>query len=126
MKIWMKFTRKIKCINWWSYWNSKTWNKKPDHGFPATLLAPMAGSLIAPVASSLVESIFRKGGMRSGRGAMRAGRGYNNMEHMDKNFYFHSILSAIRRLLITSITNLGLMVFLQEIIYLGKEMERKS
>ena len=86
----------------------------------------MAGSLIAPVASSLVESIFRKGGMRSGRGAMRAGRGYNNMEHMDKHFYFHSILSAIRRLLITSITNLGLMVFLQEIIYLGKEMERKS
>ena len=86
----------------------------------------MARSLIAPVASSLVESIFRKGGMRSGRGAMRAGRGYNNMEHMDKNFYFHSILSAIRRLLITSITNLGLMVFLQEIIYLGKEMERKS
>ena len=66
----------------------------------------MAASLIQPVASSLINSITGKrqeGGFLPllvlslmikvlEKGVRRAGRGYNNMDHMDENFYFRSIL----------------------------------
>ena len=68
--------------------------------------------LVAPL---LLECIF-------GKGVTRAGRGYDNMNHMDKIFYFRSILKAISRLLRISITNLGLMAFFQGAIYLEKNL----
>ena len=73
----------------------------------ASLIAPMASSLIKPVASSVINAISGKGIMAaakrqeggflpllalplmikamSGKGVTRAGRGYNKMNHMDKN-----------------------------------------
>ena len=59
----------IGCNNWWSYWNSKTWNKEHKKA-----LAPLAISLVQQLISSVVKGISR-------RGVRRAGRGY-----MDKNF----------------------------------------
>ena len=58
------------------------------------------------------------GVMRAEKDVVRAGGGYNNMNHMDKNFPFHSIFSAISRLPNNSTTSLGLLVFFQDIIYL--------
>ena len=52
--------------------------KKHEVLFLDTLLAPTTASLVAPMASSLVKDIF-------GKGVIRAGRGYSNMDHMDKN-----------------------------------------
>ena len=82
-------------INWWSYWNSKTWNKKQGR-FLEALLAPLAAFLVQWVISSVVKCI-------SGRRIRRAGRGY-----MDKNF--SSTPSTILRLLINSVMNLHLNV----------------
>ena len=59
------------CINWWIYWNSKTWNKKQEDGFLGALLALLVASVVEPVISSTVKGI-------SGRGLRRAGRGYMN------------------------------------------------
>ena len=70
--------------------------------------------LVQPVISFLVKVII-------GRKVRRARRRY-----MDKNFWFHSIFSAILRLLNVSITSLDLMAFFQEIIYLRYKMERMS
>ena len=84
------------------------------------------------VASTLINAITGKGAMRAekgqggflslltiilpmkalGQGVRRAARGYNNLDHMDKNFKFNSILKEISKLRSTPITNLGLMVFL--------------
>ena len=50
--------------------------KKQEGGFVTALLAPVAASVIQLVTSSVANDI-------AGRGAMRAGRGYNNM---DKHF----------------------------------------
>ena len=36
----------------------------------------------------LENMLTRKGVMRAGKGAVRAGRRYNNMDHMNKNFLF--------------------------------------
>ena len=64
------------CINWWSYWNSKTWNKKKQKGrFLGALLAPLAASLVQPGISSVLKGISEKG-------IRRADRGY-----MNKKFY---------------------------------------
>ena len=74
----------------------------------ASLVAPMYSLLIQHVASSLINVISRKEVMRvekrqkceflpilallqmtkaiSGKGVTRGGRGYNNMDHMDKHF----------------------------------------
>ena len=73
----------------------------------ALLIAPMASALIQPVTFSLMNTISGKGVMRAGKEqeggfqqslalpimmkvlgkeVRRAGRGYNNMDHMDKNF----------------------------------------
>ena len=43
----------------------------------------MAALLLAPVASSFV-GFFGKGVTRAGSSVMKAGIGYNNMDHMDK------------------------------------------
>ena len=59
------------CINWWIYWNSKTWNKKQEDGFLGALLALLVASVVEPVISSTVKGII-------GRGLRRAGRGYMN------------------------------------------------
>ena len=37
--------------------------------------------------------------MKVEKGVVKVGRGYNNMDHMNKNFKFHTILKAISRLL---------------------------
>ena len=55
-----------------------------------------------------------------GKGLTRSGKGYNNMDHMDKNFYFRSIVQVISRLLSISITNLDLIMFFQKITYQDK------
>ena len=73
----------------------------------ASLIAPMASSWIQPVASSLINAITGKEVTRTGKGqggflpllaaplllkgifgkgVTRAGRGYNKLDHMDKNF----------------------------------------
>ena len=47
--------RELRCINSWSYWNSKTWNnnnkKNQERGFLGAFLAPLAASLVQPVIS---------------------------------------------------------------------------
>ena len=79
----------------------------------ASLIEPMASLLIQPVTSSLINAISGKRVIRAGRRhkggflsllalplmmkvlgkrATRAGKGYNNMNHMAKRFKFHSIL----------------------------------
>ena len=65
----------------------------------------------------LENMLTRKGVMRAGKGAVRAGRRYNNMDHMNKSFYFHSVHQAILRWLSVLIKSIGLMMFIQEIIY---------
>ena len=57
--------------------------KKQECGFPDTLLAPLAASVVQSVIFPMVKGI-------TGRGVMTAGRGYYN--NMDKNFKFRSIL----------------------------------
>ena len=79
-------TRKFRCIIWWNYWNSKAWSKKQERGFLASLLAPIAASLIALVASPLVKAIFGKGVTRAGIVVTRTGGGCNNTDHMDRSF----------------------------------------
>ena len=71
--------------------------KKQEAGSLGTLLALLAASIVQLVISSLVKHI-------SGRGVTKTGIGY-----MDKIILFQSILEAILRLLIVSITNLDLM-----------------
>ena len=71
--------------------------KKQEAGSLGTLLALLAASIVQLVISSLVKRI-------SGRGVRKTGIGY-----MDKIILFQSILEAILRLLIVSITNLDLM-----------------
>ena len=44
----------------------------------ASLIAHMAFSMIQPVASSLINAMSQKG-------VIRAGKEYDNMDHMDKN-----------------------------------------
>ena len=61
-------------INWWSYWKSKTWNKKRESGFLGALLAPLTVSLVQPVIPLVVKGI-------SGRTVRRVGRRF-----MDENF----------------------------------------
>ena len=64
-----KINRKFACINWWSYWNSKTWNKKTREQISWSLLAHLAASVVQPIISLEIKGI-------SGRGVRRAGRGY--------------------------------------------------
>ena len=80
--------------------------KKQEGGFLRAMIKTMAASLIQPVASSLINSITGKGQERGflpllalslmikvlEKGVRRAGRRYNNMDHIDGNFYFRSIL----------------------------------
>ena len=61
--------------------------------------------------------------MLIGKDVVRAGRGYNEI---DKNFHFLSIHYAIFILLSISITSLGLMVFIQKIIYLEQKKKHSS
>ena len=75
MKTWMillnyKIIRKFRSINWWSYWNSKTWNKKARGWFRGALLAPLSASLVWPVISSVVKGISGKGDRKAGTGYM--------------------------------------------------------
>ena len=68
-----KIIRRFRCIDWWTYWNGKTWIKKQGR-FLGALLALLAASLVQLVIPSAVKVI-------SGRGVKRAGRGY-----MDEKF----------------------------------------
>ena len=73
----------------------------------ASLIAPMASSLIQLVVSSLINATTGKGVRKEGKGQkggflpllvapliLKAvfGRGYNKMDYMDKNFWSRSIL----------------------------------
>ena len=53
--------RRFGCINWWSYWNSKTWNKKQGGGLLGALLVPLDASLVQLVISAVVKGIGGKG-----------------------------------------------------------------
>ena len=55
------------CINWRSYWNSKTWNKKHKGGLLGALFAPFAASIVQSMISSVVKGISRRGVRRAGR-----------------------------------------------------------
>ena len=59
--------RIIGCINWWSYSNSKRWNKKTRRWIPWSFLAPLATSLVQLVVSSVLKSTSRRGVKRAGR-----------------------------------------------------------
>ena len=48
-----KIIRRFKCINRWSCWNGKIWNKN----FLGALLAPLTASLVQPITSSVVKVI---------------------------------------------------------------------
>ena len=82
-------------------------SKKQEGGLLCTLLAPMAASLIVPMASSLIGNglgkaiseiekrqedpflpllLFLLFLSSIGKGDMRAGKGYNNMDYTDKKF----------------------------------------
>ena len=74
-----KIIRRFMCIDWWSHWNSKTWNKKHEGGFLGALLVPLAAQLVQPVIYSVVKGIL-------GRRVRRAERRY-----MDENIQFLSI-----------------------------------
>ena len=64
-----KVTIKSKCINWWNYQSSKTWNKKKQEGwFLGAFLALMATSPVSPVTTSFVKDVFGKRVMWAGRG----------------------------------------------------------
>ena len=95
----------------------------------------MAATLIQPVASWLIKAISGDHESRKeqegkfilllalllmiqvlGKGVIRAGRGYNDKDHLNNFFEIRSILWAIPRLLSISNTNLGLMVIFQETI----------
>ena len=56
-------------INWWSYWNNKTWNKKNKKADFGALLAQLTASILQPVISSAVKGISG----RRVRGAGNAG-----------------------------------------------------
>ena len=79
----------------------------------ASLIAPMASSLMQPVVALFINDISEKGIMGEGKeqkdgylpllalplmikpiprkGVTIAARGYNNMDHMDERFYFYFI-----------------------------------
>ena len=80
--------------------------RKQEDRFLPTLLAPLGASLVQPVVSSVIKGMSRTVVRRSGR------------RYIDKDFQYYSILEAISRLLIISITSLDLMGFFREIIYL--------
>ena len=73
--------------------------KKQGDRFLPALLAPLGTSLVQSVVSSVVKGMSRRGVRRSGR------------RYIDKDFQYCSILEAISRLLIISITSLDLMAF---------------
>ena len=79
--------------------------KKQEGGFLGALLVPLAAPKVQPVISSVVKGA-------SGREVRRTVTRY-----MEKNIQFRSILKAILRLLIISITNLDLIAFFHETIY---------
>ena len=59
------------CISWWSYWNSKTWNKKKQEDrFLGVFLVHSAALLMQSVISSAEKCIRRRGVRRAGRGYM--------------------------------------------------------
>ena len=79
--------------------------KKQEGRFFGAMMAPIPDWLIAPMVSSMINAITGKGEGKeqkgrflsllalpimitsvSGKGGTRGGKGYNNMDHMDKNF----------------------------------------
>ena len=61
---------------------------------------------------TLVASVLTaKSVLRAEKGVVRTWRGYSSISHMDKNFYFGSVIYAISRLRSISVTNLGLMPY---------------
>ena len=79
--------------------------KKQEGRFFGAMMAPIPDWLIAPMVSSMINTITGKGEGKeqkgrflsllalpimitsvSGKGGTRGGKGYNNMDHMDKNF----------------------------------------
>ena len=69
-----KTVRKFMCIIWWSYCNSKTWNKITRRSVLLSSVVSLADSSLQPVIYSVLGCI-------SGKGVRKAERGY-----IDKNF----------------------------------------
>ena len=81
IKIWMIYqnrtvTRKIRSINWWYYWNSKTWNKKTGrwiswwyNGTYGCFNDSTYAIFINKVCSFYIDKYYY------GKGVMRAGKG---------------------------------------------------
>ena len=91
---------RFRCITWWYYWNSKTWNKKRRRWISSCFFSTF-GCFISATSNFFSSKRVK---VISGRGVRREGRGY-----MDRSWQFHVILYAISRLLSILITNLDLM-----------------
>ena len=66
-----KIFRWLGCIDWWTYWNSKTWNKKKQEGgFLGDFVAFSVTSIVEWIISSVAKGISRRGVRRTGRGYM--------------------------------------------------------
>ena len=46
---------RFRCINWWSYWDSKARNKNQEGGFLGDLLPPLAASLLGSIIFLVVK-----------------------------------------------------------------------
>ena len=63
----------------------KTLQKIQECGFLSMLLGTLCASVLGKMLTA--NSV-----LRAGKVVVRAGRGYNNVDHIDKNFYFGCIL----------------------------------
>ena len=57
----IKSLKKWNYLNWWSYWDSKSWNERKTRRWTlGTFLTSMAALLIAHMISSSIENVHRK------------------------------------------------------------------
>ena len=67
--------------------------KKQERAFLGAMMAPTAASLMAPMSSSMMQTVASSLiNAMSRKGVTWAGKGFDNMDHMDKNIKFRSIL----------------------------------
>ena len=84
--------------------------KKQEDGLLETLGASMLGNMLTG-----------KSVVRAGKGVVRTGIEFNNMDHMDKSFISAPFFNQYQDYCV-----LGLMVFIQKITYLGQKLEHIS
>ena len=81
--------------------------KKQEDGLLETLGASMLGNMLTG-----------KSVVRAGKGVVRTGIEFNNMDRMDKSFISAPFFNQYQDYCV-----LGLMVFIQKITYLGQKLE---